>query len=507
MSLSRIAKTGSALLGAQSIILVSQLVLPPLFLRNYGVTGYGEWLALSAAAAYLGTVNFGVQNFANTQVSIHHSRGEVDDANAIQATAFAILLVIVALLAAAMTAVFWMPVSRWLHLQITSHEAALTIYWLGLQILIRMIFGFLQGAFLVVGVFHRGAYWSNALWIAGLVATVACILLHQKFSSIAAWQFIVNGAFCLLIAIDLRFRASVAFPRLRYVRLNRAIPILKPSGHFGMLFSASFLVYQLPIIAMQRLLGPGEVVVFSVTRTIYSMARQLLTSLSAALGPEIVELYGLRNWRTLLQLYESSERIVFALIPVVSFATFLATPIAMAVWLHKPQLYQPSTCLLMACISAVAGLKEHKYQFQISVNEHSEMARFVFFSYLLMVVLMLPAMWALGVKGFLLLWLATETVQTGYIVRLNRKLFAAIARLETAPLLRLAVLVVLAGAASAGLAELMRQRPLFEIGAVALFAALVYASIGYQLFGVRALQRSLLARFHKPAIGPSAPAQ
>lgn len=498
--LSRIVKTGSALLGAQGIILVSQLVLPPLFLHKYGVAGFGEWLALSAAASYLGTVNFGLQNFANTQVTIHHSRGETEEVNAVQATAFATLLAIVAVLAALLSVVFRMPLSGWLHLGISSQEASLTVYLLGLQILVRMIFGFLQGSFLVVGKYHRGAYWSNALWIAGLIATVVCIFDGRSFSSIAAWQLIVNCAFCFLIAADLRLTASVAFPRLSYVQLHRVMPILKPSGHFGMLFSASFLVYQLPIIFMQRMLGPGEVVAFSVTRTIYSMARQLLTSLSAAIGPEIVELYGVGNWRKLLQLYNSSERIVFALIPVVAFGTFLATPVAMSVWLHKPQLYRLDTCLLMALISAVAGLKEHKYQFQISVNQHSEMARFIFATYLGMVALIVPAIWLLGVNGFLLLWLATETLQTAHIIGLNQKLFAGVAQLELSPLVRLTALVAAAAASSTALAVILEGRGLTETAAVAVVAALVLAGLGYQTFNVRALQSLLLARFHKPAM-------
>lgn len=500
MNLSRIAKTGAALLASQGIILVSQLVLPPLFLQKYGVASYGEWLALSAAASYLGTVNFGVQTFANTQVSIHYSRGETEDVNSVQATAFAILLVIVAALTVLLTGVLWMPISGWLHLETTSREASLTVYFLGLQLLVRMIFAFLQGAFLVIGVFHRGAYWSNALWTGGLIATIVCILYRKSFSSIAEWQFVVNCVFCVLIAIDLRIKAPVAFPRLQYVRLNRVMPIVKPSGHFGMLFSANFLVYQLPLIVLQRMLGPAEVVVFSVTRTIYSMARQLLASLSAALGPEIVELYGLSNWQKLVQLYKSSERIVFALIPAVAFGTFLATPVAMAVWLHKPQLYELDICLLMTLISAVIGLKEHKYTFQISVNQHSEMARFVFASYLIMVGLMVPAIWLLGIKGFLLLWLSTEILQTAYVVRLNQRLFAAAARLELWPLFRLSVLVIVAAVACTGIAVVMKPKAMSEISLVAVVAALVLAGAGYQAFNVRALQGSLIARFHKPAV-------
>ena len=50
MSIARLIKTGTSLMGGQGIMIVNQLLLPPLFLRHYGVAGYGEWIALSSAA-------------------------------------------------------------------------------------------------------------------------------------------------------------------------------------------------------------------------------------------------------------------------------------------------------------------------------------------------------------------------------------------------------------------------------------------------------------------------
>ena len=75
MSLRRIAKTGSALMSSQGISLIAQLLLPPIFLRNYGIAAYGEWLTLTAAVVYLSTLNFGLPTFANNQVAIFHNSG------------------------------------------------------------------------------------------------------------------------------------------------------------------------------------------------------------------------------------------------------------------------------------------------------------------------------------------------------------------------------------------------------------------------------------------------
>ena len=483
-------------MSGQGILILTQLLLPPLFLRHYGVDGYGEWLTLSAAASYLGTLNFGLHNFANNHVTIAYNRGDKEEVNVIQATAFSIVLGMVAIISALAAVIFLLPVSSWLHLKTLSPAAAsATIYLLGLQMLIRMIFGFLQTAFLVVGAFHRGNNWLNFLSVVTLLSTAALVLLNAPVVWIAASQVMATLLFTLLVGLDLYIKAPVAFPRLKFTSRTRLMDILKPSGYFGMLFSLSFLVYQLPVVILQRMLGPTQVVVFSITRTVYSMSRQALTSVSIAMGPEITEMFGRGNWAGLLRLYDLSERAVFALVPLATLATFLATPALMTVWLHQPGLFHMSVCVFMAFISAAAGIKEHKYQFQISINQHAEMARFLFFTYLAMIACMVPAVRWFGIQGFLALWLATEISQIIYIVALNKRLFKKFSVLEMAPLHRIAAVLLFGMAACWWIAKAMGHQPLAVQVAVTILFTVVLFVVEYPIFGLEALRHRLTARF------------
>ena len=60
MSLGRISKLFAAQNATQVVSLLTQLLLPPIFLHSYGVALYGEWLALSATVGYLSTINYGL---------------------------------------------------------------------------------------------------------------------------------------------------------------------------------------------------------------------------------------------------------------------------------------------------------------------------------------------------------------------------------------------------------------------------------------------------------------
>ncbi len=482
MSLRRIAKTGSALMSGQGINLLNQLLLPPIFLRHYSIPAYGEWLTLTATVGYLSTLNFGLPTYANNQVAIFYNRGELREANTIQATALSLLLCMVMAIALVTTVVFFVPFNLWLGLKTDRTIVSWTVYFLGLQILTRMIFGYFGGTFLALGAAQRGVNWNSAQALVSVSGTAVLAFCHVSFLWLAAQQFITMVLFCGLVMIDVYRKGPEIFPRLRYAQPSRLGEILKQSGYFGMLFAANFLVYQLPVILMQRILGPAAVVIFSLTRTIFSMSRQVLTSVSQAMGPEVTELYGKRDWPRLVRLYELSERVVFALVPTVSIGTLLAAPLLMTVWLHKRSFYDPYVCIGMALISGAMGIKEHKYTFQTSSNQHSVLARVTFWSYLAMVLVAIPAIHTFGVIGFLVLWFITEVVQVLTILRVNARLFASASQLDHSPVYKLFALMGLATTAGAWFAIHAKDKSLLQLALTATLFTITVLAISFPLF-------------------------
>jgi O-antigen/teichoic acid export membrane protein len=224
------------------------------------------------------------------------------------------------------------------------------------------------------------------------------------------------------------------------------------------------------------------------------MSRQALTSVSQAIGPEVTEMYGKQDWRRLLRLYELSERVVFALVPAVSIGTLLASPLLMTVWLHKRSLYDPYVCIMMAVISGAMGIKEHKYTFQTSSNEHSVLARVTFRSYLLMIVLAIPAIYKLGVLGFLALWLVTEVVQVVAILKVNERLFARISKLDHSPVYKLFGFMGTATALGAWFAIQAVHKPLSQVTLVALLFVAALLAISFPLFRLKEVRSYLRGR-------------
>jgi O-antigen/teichoic acid export membrane protein len=464
MSLGRVSKLFAAQNASQVVSLLTQLLLPPIFLHSYGVALYGEWLALSAAIGYLSTINYGLQTYTTMQMTIHYNRGEVKECIEVQSAGLRILLAVFGAVAILLLVIFALPLDRMLHLTIQRGEAQWVLYLLGVQILASMLQGFFSGNYMVFGQTHRGVNFGNIVALLVLVSQVGLALARFNFAWIAGVQLAITLTSCLFLIVDLRRLAPQIAPTLRYWVPGSLKAILKPSVHYGLLFSSNVLAYQLPVLLMQRILGPAPVVVYSVTRTVYSMSRRILFLLTSSIGPEVTITFGQRDWRKLRRLYELSERIILLMVPAITFGSMLATPFLLRVWLHKGNLYDPSVCLLLGLTIAILGIKEHKYQFQFSSNQVREISYMTPVAYGLVLLVSIPLMHRLGLIGFLIPWAISELLQLFFLLRLNAVLF----RQAT---------VAMRG----GRVDLVDRRPVYLLLAVLAFGTLAVAWPVYHL--------------------------
>lgn len=487
MSLKRILKLLAAFLTGQGVALATQLIIPPLFLHRYvhGVEMYGEWVALTASVAYLSTLNYGIQNYANNQMAIHYTRGELDQAKAVQANALRLVLIVVALLSTLGVTFLWMPVGRWLGLRyIGSFAASLTMFLMLLQLVVSMLFALLANSYMTVGQAHRGQNWVNAQRLGAVLAIAGFIWERASFPVLAAAQLASVIVFTLLVLFDVYIKAPVLFPSLGYGSLRQSISVLKPSAYFGLFSVSVFLTWQGPLLVLEKLSGPTSVAIFALSRTVFSMNRLILSVASYALGQDITHLVGQRNWLQLRRLYELSEKVVLFLIPAVTIGTLLVCPLLFTVWLRNRSIYQPTICMLMAAISCAIGIKDHKIQFQWSSNEHESLARFTMAASISMLILSAFLLKLFGIEAFLSAWLASEVIVTVYVVYLNRKLFPADIHIDVEPMWRLLGVLIISFALAVWPAWHDATWHLWKVACVAVFVSAVLGSISYASFGV-----------------------
>jgi O-antigen/teichoic acid export membrane protein len=259
---------------------------------------------------------------------------------------------------------------------------------------------------------------------------------------------------------------------------------------------------------MQRIVGPVAVAAFTFMRTIFSTCRQILSVFTQAMGAEITGLFGREDWPGLSRLYNVSERLIFFLIALVNLTVLMLSPVLITLWIHKKaaagvahgtvsDLFTVTPYVIASALSMVISLKEHKHQFQFSTNTHVELARVVFFSYVGMVLASVGTVQYAGVNGFLWTWLAVETLQTAYLVKLNTRLFAHVEAIDRVYILRLCA--ICGAGLCVALAALPRtsELSLWMQTCIGSAAALVVGLVAWQVFGVREVYTSMTGRLAK----------
>ena len=150
---------------------------------------------------------------------------------------------------------------------------------------------------------------------------------------------------------------------------------------------------------------------------------------------------------------------------------------------------------LMALTSAAMGIKDHKYQFQASSNQHAALSRVMLVAYSLVLAISSVTVRYFGVNGFMYAWLAAEVALTIAILRMNRKLFPAGYEITARPVWRLLAVtsVVFAGATYPAFRSASESFPV--VLAIAAAYTIATALVCYKVFGVSEVARILMGRW------------
>ncbi len=500
MSLRRILKLLGAFFMSQGVAVLNQLLVPPIFLHRYphGVEMYGEWIALTAAVTYLGTLNSGIQSYGNNQMTLHYNRGEVQQAKTVQSSVLRIMMILLLLAGGVGVALLFMPVSRWMGLRhITSEAASLTLLLMILRLVTGWVFGFVCNSYMMVGELHRGTVWGNLQRLVAMLALTVSLWMRASFPILALTQVASVLLFTVLVVVEIRFRAPVLFPSLRYGKLRDTLGVLKPSAYYMIYALGVFLCWQAPVLLIQKILGPTAVAVYALTRVVFNMSRQEIIIFTNAISQQNIELIARRSWNQLRRMYDLSERVVLLLNAAFTVGALLACPFLFKVWLHRPGLYDPGMCMTMAIISAVMALRHHKWSFQYLSNRHEGVAKFNIAVYAGMTVFAALTLGVWGIQGYLVAWLVAELLICAYVIRQNRLLFPAEFRPSLGPLARFAMLL----AAALGLAAWPVWHdgawPLHRVAAVAVCAVVALMTLSYFIFGLKRLKSVFETRLRR----------
>jgi O-antigen/teichoic acid export membrane protein len=372
----RVAHSVSANLAGQVLAAAQNIVLVPLFLRMWGMEVYGDWLALSAAAAYLSMVDAGLQMYAVNLMNIYYSRREYNEFHQVLHSA---LLLYLAMVSAAAVIVacgaVWVPWDGFLHLRLLGRTESGTIFLLvAFSALAAIPVGLVLGVYRSIGEFARGQQIGNAMRLALLIATCAAIATDRGPLFLAGLMAGLPLLTFAIIAFDLRRRHSDIHIGIRRGSLRAALRFVAPSLFFFLFPLANLLSIQGTSILLSAALGSTSLVLFASTRTVTNLVRQLFSVTTWALWPEITTLYACGDFGRLRILHWRACKLSVSISVAVASFLFFFNGHVFRVWTGDRLQGDPAMTGIFLLNAVFASLWSISGTFQLAMNMHKNLA-------------------------------------------------------------------------------------------------------------------------------------
>ncbi len=288
----RVVRSLTAILVGKVVLTAGSLLLVPLYLTHWSTPLYGEWLAISAAVAYLSTLDLGMNMGAVNRLTQAYARGEAAEYQGVQRAGLTFYLGIavcgtlfVAVVASAV------PIRNHLGLvEMTSRESALTIFILACLVLWAMPSGFITATYRSVGDMATSQWIGNAQQLLVVMATAAALLLGSGPIGIAYSQLGILATVTAFTVWHLRRRDSSLVLSLGRWRKGVLQGLLRPSLFFVLAIAANAITLQGSVIVVSVALGGGAVAMFVTLRTLVNTIRQLVNTVVISVWPELTRL-------------------------------------------------------------------------------------------------------------------------------------------------------------------------------------------------------------------------
>lgn len=292
--LKRILKALFALFFGQVLSRFGSFILVPLFTKYWSPTVYGEWLTLSATVGYIASLDFGVNQAAINKLTQSFAAGSLDEYRKIQHSSLKFyslaalggLFIILILLG-------FLPLNSLLGIVVTnSEETSLTLLFLSLYILTSL------PAKIIFGIYQTTGNLSKTQWINNIQNTlftvVVIFILIDGYGMlyVAVLQYVLQLLAIIYVLIDVKIKYADIFPGLGQSQKKIIKELFKPGLMFTLVLFANIIWMQGSVLLISTTLGGLMVAIFSVTRTLALLPRQIVSIFYAALFPEIAILKG-----------------------------------------------------------------------------------------------------------------------------------------------------------------------------------------------------------------------
>ncbi len=395
-----------------------QLIQVPIFLHFWGVPLYGEWMIVNSIPAYLSFSNVGFGNVAGNEMTMMVAREDRESAlRVFQSCWWLIAIICTVTIVLLSGALLYLPAARLLKLtHISQYDTKWIIFYLGLSVLFGQLEQLLQSAYRSIGRYPYGTFLKTLFSLGAFASTLVAVMLGCGARVTALVYAVANIAVTLLLCI----LVNRDIPWIKFGWSHASVAeirrLVRPAIAFMGFPLGNALNLQGTLLAVGYALGPVDVVVFGVARTVSRVALQMVQMVNTTFEPEMSIAFGAGNYELLRTLLRRACQL--ALLVAIAIVLLMITlgPWFLTHWTsgHVP----PSRTLLSILLLVVIfyALWSTSATLMTSTNQHQRLATYYILGTSLTCILCYFLARAYGLYGAAASLLISETVMNLYVV-------------------------------------------------------------------------------------------
>ena len=379
---------------SQVLGIVVQLVGVPLFISQWGVPKYGDWIALTALPGYLTITDLSFGATAANEMTMLAGAGREAEAQKVYRSAWVLILglsFIVLLVASGLA--LTLPFERWLDIRnFSREECVLTMLLLIGQIVLAQQGSMIGAAYRAGGFYPVGLWVGDGLRVLEFVALVAVLL--------------GDGGPVLLTGSVLAIRA-VSYA-IQYVHVRRLVPwlslgfkgatreairpIIGPALAYNAVPLAQATTLQGSVLAAKIVAGPQAAVLYATTRTVTRLVLQVVTMVTNSAWPEFSRAIGMGDLDLARRLHRRVCQLGVWISVLGSAAMLVVGPYLYTRWTRGEVAFHPAVFGVMLLAVILNSVWSVSYAVPVSVNRHQRIT----YLYLVAAFVGLACSFALG---------------------------------------------------------------------------------------------------------------
>lgn len=356
--------------GAQGINQFARIVqlflLVPICLTAWGTAVYEDWLLLNSITGFLVLADCGFVQFTTVKLIDARSKGEYERLSREWGVALTIFASLALALLCAL-AVLWLD-PAWTFVVPTRQFAASELVSVTLLLSLAQTCTILTNLGVATYRAHGDlsrSYHISSVLVALQTAGVAIPAWLGAGPTAAAAGYCAATAMMLVAIIGdhrLRYR-TVAWKPIRPSFAELRARFRDAIGYLASPVATTIMLNAPNLILAQAGAPEGAIALFSTTRTVAGVARQLPYQFAHPAGVELAALLARGDRAALSRVYESASRALAIVVGVLSGGTLVVAPLVLTLWTRGKIPYDPVLMLLLVGATAICAPAQIAYTF------------------------------------------------------------------------------------------------------------------------------------------------